>query len=252
MPQCPSCDRELGDYEGHCPECDDSTDDNTDEESNRLVRIARFSNAAEAGYFAHELAAQNSILTKIVAEESFDALCGYWSTGYALTATEADADAARTALVEFVQRLRADDFDDFDDEFDPSNSLEDSTSLTFPRESEYDDEPGTVRNVMVDEPGVNWIPVVLTLAAGSIVFWAARRIHDQPAVFAAPVVPKTEELWDYLAHDENPWVQELEGGVGVRQLQIDPQRKLFIIREDRDGDGRFESELNFNGQIPRH
>ncbi len=253
MPQCPSCNRQFSDSDVQCPVCGHPGDEALEsEDRQRLVRIARFTNAAEAGYFAHELAVHHAISTKIIAEENFDALNGYWSTRYALAVTEIVADTARTALKEFVEQLEADEFDDIDDDFNPIAGADPSSDVNFrtlgyDRTPEFNDELSETRDLMMEESGVNWIPVVLTLAAGSVAFWAARRIHEQPqpAVLAAPAGPHTEDLWDFLAHEETPWVQELHNGVGMRELDFDPQHQLFIIREDRDGDGLFETQLNF-------
>ncbi len=87
---------------------------------------------------------------------------------------------------------------------------------------------------------------MLTLAVGTVAFWAARRVAIQPdpAVMAAPAKNQRFNLWDELSQEPAPWTQRIRGGPGTRQMLIDSKRNSVIIREDVDGD--FETETSFH------
>lgn len=62
--------------------------------------IARFANAAEAGYFAHELAHRLDFDPVVRSEQDFDAIGGAWRQAYLLCAPEPLANAAAALLHE--------------------------------------------------------------------------------------------------------------------------------------------------------
>ena len=65
-----------------------------EESSGVWAPIARFLNAAEAGYFAHELKLMRNIPVTLRAEDDFDAVSGNWSTGFVLAVPEVWAERA--------------------------------------------------------------------------------------------------------------------------------------------------------------
>lgn len=191
--------------------------------------IARFTNVAEAGFFCHELMYQLSIPVKMAAEENFDALSGHWWSRYVLSVPDGAVDQATAALQQLIEQT--------------SSSEDEAASSRNPRDEDY----APLQEEFEDGIGVNWVPIILTLAAGSVVFWGVRKLHDNPPAFlAAPIRLQHDELWDYVSEDKPaPFVQELQNGRGHRELRFEPDRKRIVIREDLDGDGRYEKEFSF-------
>src|SRR5262249_61661460 len=67
-----------------------------------------------------------------------------------------------------------------------------------------------------DLPGRTWVPLILTLAAGSIACFGIERL-DQRARPPALVVRdprEPPELWQILARTRGTWVQKLDDGRG--------------------------------------
>jgi hypothetical protein len=90
---------------------------------------------------------------------------------------------------------------------------------------------------------VNWLPIVLTLTAGSAAFWGLRQIDHAPRV-RQPVARermREEDLRLHFLNSSEPWSQRINNGRGTRELRIDRSRNMVIIREDADGDGFFET-----------
>lgn len=208
-----------------------------------MAPVARFSNAAEAGYFAHELMDRGGIPCSITVEENFDAVCGYWSAKFVLAVPQDQANTAAEVLKQLLEQTEMEERDEkaF---VDREASRMQPTSGTLVT----DDERLHVEGPLEDS-GVNWVPIVLTLAAGSAVFWGIRRLQDQPKVEVPhrPLGAHHDDLWDHLATPSRPWVQPMENGQGQRRLWIDPEAHSAVIQEDADGDGRFETEI----RIPR-
>lgn len=245
MPRCRSCASLLAHDAEFCPHCStpiggdvpsgspqDGASSLRDEPppiDGKLVPIARFTNVAEAGFFCHELMYRLSIPVRMAAEENFDALSGHWWSRYVLSVSEAVADQATMALQQLVEQTSGGD--------------DEAASTLDPPEEEF----SPLEEAFEDGAGVNWVPIILTLAAGSVVFWGVRKLHDQPrAILAAPIRLQHNELWDYVSEDEPaPFVQHLEDGRGRRELRFEPDRRRIVIREDRDGDGRYEKEFSF-------
>ena len=258
MPRCPHC-RES--YSGHpefCPDCSGRLTETVFEENSfrtgaefeidedvlddAIVSIARFHNAAEAGYFSHELMLAEEIPSMVKMDEQFDALSGRWSTRFLLLVPERFRENAAEALLRLVEQSNSED------------SLEEETRKTFRVTSEdlehFGDEMEFDRYSAV-ESRVNWVPIVLTLAAGSAVFWGVRKLQDrpQPHANAAPVGARQQDLWERLSGFPEPWIQQSEGGERTRSIQFETEGNVVIIREDSDGDGHFEREHRLPREI---
>ena len=251
MPRCPHCRESFVGHPEFCPDCSgrltetvfgentirtgtefEIGDDVLDE---AIVSVARFHNAAEAGYFSHELMLAEEIPSLVKIDEHFDALSGRWSTRFLLLVPERFAENAAVSLQRLVEQSNSEE------------SLEEETRKTFRVASEemgpFGDEMEFDRYSAV-ESGVNWIPIVLTLAAGSAAFWGVRKFQDrpQPHANAAPIGARQSDLWERLSGSPEPWIQQLEGGRHTRRIQFETDGNVVIIREDSDGDGHFERE----------
>ena len=263
MTHCAYCGRKLRSDDSPCPGCEQfsidlqAADDVGDER--RMVPIARFTNAAEAGYFAHELERNEGINTSMFADDSFDALSGYWSTRYVLNVPAAMSDAARASLQAMIASGGNNGLQDSDDDAKTADMFEeqelqnfgtaedqDRRALAF--ETWLDADSTEYQDTCVEDSGVNWVPIILTLAAGSGVFWMVQGMQERPnpAVMAAPAGNQHEDLWHCLNRDSGRWVQHLDDDRGVRELTTDPRRNLVVIREDVDGDGVYEKEAAFH------
>lgn len=188
------------------------------------VTIARFSNAAEAGYFAHELLPLLDCEPRIEYQDDFDAVGGAWRTRYLLTVPVHLAEHGRRQLGVML---------DGSWEQDPARpDSDDPFSVT---------ETAVERTPHGSNSRINWVPIMLTLAAGSAVLWAGRKA---PFVrrHAAPGEAGQRDLFEFLADGAQPWVQQ-QGNGGRRELRIN--RGTATIFEDTDGDGRFDRELEF-------
>ena len=244
MPHCTECGaRYIGDP-GECPGCGGARNHRLmpadsgivdvramDEDSGGPLRaVARFASAAEAGYFAHELQSRLQIPVRLQSEDDFDALSGHWSNRLLLLVPESEASTAASALQELVH-------DNQEDESPHGNllaALRDSGPWSMA--AGLDVAPGAR-----SDSGINWVPIILTLAAGSAAFWGVRKLQE--AGPPPPPIGLQEKLWKRLADSESGWAVRSEERAGELRLVIDPGRELAVIREDADGDGVFESEL---------
>lgn len=233
MPCCPKCGCRLRHAAVNCPRCTSDSapfaetpagfeaPEDADSSSADLgrVSIARFQNGAEAGYFADELYRTTAIETEVMAREHFDAVHAAWSIDYLLLASADQASQAAQALEELVTSS--------DNDLEP----------TCPSDSE--------RNGL---PGGMWMPLILTLAAGSIACWGVERAEQRPRppalVARDPRLPP--DLWHLLGSTPGPWIQSGEAGIGTRMLTVDHDRQTAILREDHDGDGTFDREWTFD------
>ncbi|MEX2286282.1 MAG: zinc ribbon domain-containing protein [Planctomycetaceae bacterium] len=262
---CPHCGKRLRDRQVFCPACsndvsvaadhrsmpagdeiddvafvspdDDpgAADDERLDESNMTV-IARFQNAAEAGYFAHELGRSEEMPVTVALAEDYDGMHGYWSARFHLLVPDVCAERAASALERLV-----------------AESESDELSVT----EETHSDSGKPIGISPFGPGgrptttsgseasaVNWVPIVLTLTAGSAALWGLRQMDQAPRL-RQPVVRegvREEDLWSQFLQSPDPWWQRLENGRGIRELRIDRGHSRIIIREDADGDGFFESQ----------
>ncbi len=281
MLSCSKCGQFISEGESHCPTCarpleasmradawrtrveprDLVLDDSTE---HPLVPIARFRNVAEAGYFANELSNRHAITTTLTTNEDFDALSGYWNSQFVLSVPEPMSETARLALQSLIEAADSDDV--FDSNLDENTGTDRTASDTDERtdrdwqtvpdtsfsdfttdHSVFDERSTILQDVVVEDSNVNWVPIMLTLAVGTVAFWAARRVAFQPdpAVMAAPAKHQQFDFWDELSQEPAPWTQRIRGGPGTRQMLIDSKRNSVIIREDLDGDGDFETETSF-------
>lgn len=184
----------------------------------QLVTVARFRSAAEAGYFADRLEALESIGAVLTSVDDFNAISGRWGEVMHLRVAAEDAKRAAAAL----RGLLADSSDDNDDALPTLRSEERLPELR--------------------EVSPNWLPMVLAFAAGSASLFA---IQSLGRAAAAPQEQSaaTAPLLKKLADSRRPWVQTLPGG-GRRELRAETTKE-FVLREDRDADGRFERSRSF-------
>jgi len=187
------------------------------------VPIARFQNGAEVGFFADELTRETGIETEVLAREKFDAVHAVWSIDYLLLVDRGEAERGARALQALVE----------------------STG------GEMEDQPSETASAC-DIPGGVWVPLILTLAAGSIACFGIERADQHPRAPALVVghARRSPEVWQFMGAARGNWVQPLEGGPGVRELVLAPEKGTAVLREDEDGDGRFEREQRFS--LRRH
>lgn len=217
-PACPSCGREDQQTEvSNSPNAEVELQDSLGQ---KMVAVARFSNAAEAGYFAAELQHAEQIETKLSEDSQFDAVTGGWRQNYLLFVAEDHSELASQFL--------------------------------YHTESETD-EPNYVQEEFPDvhvspAVGVNWVPIILTtLAAGSVAYWGIKRVEQQPAppVLKNDLGLHKDDLWKTLSTSDSPWVQHLNVDGGLRLLHVGRDGSA-VIQEDRDGDGHFERKQHFH------
>lgn len=222
----------------------DPSPSDVDSEEESLVAVARFNNAAEAGYFAHELSHSQQIPVSLSADEQFDVISGRWMTRFVLLVPEPMAQFATNELNNLIQQTDSEDY--FDD-----GSLYENERDLFADAADSDTDFATTVSTAAGS-GVHWVPIVLTLAASSVVFWGVRKVNERPKPHDPParVGGERDDLWEQLSKPSRPWVQQLENGRGIRELRIDARRGAAIIREDTDGDGFFEKELPFRQAVP--
>jgi hypothetical protein len=205
------------------------------------VPIARFRHAAEAGYFAHELLCREDVEAGVVAQEQFDALGGLWSTQFLLTVPPLTVERATTLLQSLVEENS--------DRIAPVLADEDCDD---PPSEPYHMAAVSDQDFVAVDSGVNWVPIVLTLAAGSVVLWGWHSLQQGKAARANPAGQNHLDLWDRLATPDSPWTQPIPGGRGRRQLWISPRQHAAELREDADGDGVFESTVRVPLPQARH
>lgn len=234
MLHCPECGRRMTPEQERCPACRSSILETMNQTPRTtFVPVARFANAAEAGYFAHELLYHADIESELATQDHFDAVDHRWITQFVLSVPEALAQAAAEALHALVAENHNDP-GDFDDGLDAAPA-----ALPL-RSSVMSAELGNA------DSGVNWVPIILTLAAGSAVFFGAKhwQVVAGRAAKAGPPAQRREDLWQHLATPDAPWTQPAGPGHGTRQLWIRPQQLRAELREDTDGDGVFERSVH--------
>jgi hypothetical protein len=190
------------------------------------LTVARFANAAEAGYFADELHHVLECEPRIDVRDDFDAVHACWHTRYSLSVPAALAERAHAQLHQMI-----------DGEWE---QLESAGRSAAAGRDPFGIAPGDQGGSGPTGPsGVNWVPIMLTLAAGSIVIWAGNKKAHPPRRAPAPGDGQRFDLIDVLSSDRAPWVQHLSRG-GVRELIVDGATGAAQVREDADGDGVFE------------
>jgi len=179
--------------------------------------IARFQSGAEAGFFADELTRATGIEADLLVRERFDAVHAIWTVDYVLHVSPEQASEAAGALQLLVDATGDD-------------AGEESTG---PR--------------VTDLPAGAWMPLILTLAAGSIACFGIEHLdqRQRPPALVVGDGRKPPELWEILGATHGPWVQQLEGG-GVRRLSLNRENRTAVLEEDHDGDGRVDREWEFS------
>jgi hypothetical protein len=230
MSYCPNCGRPQIASGSLCPRCSQrpETEEDTfapqkslvagDGDGRDRVIIARFQSGAEAGYFADELTRASGIETEVMARERFDGVHAVWSVDYTLLVGREHAEEVARLLHSLVEATRDEEEADTTDEA----------------------ESGI--------PGGVWVPLILTLAAGSIACFGVERLDHRPRPPALVVRDGREppELWEFLNATRGKWIQKLDGLPGTRELTLDPDTHSARLREDRDGDGRIDREWEFS------
>jgi len=202
-----------------CPHCGASHDEATVNESARTVPIARAANWAEAGYF-EDLLHRHHVATELVEREQFDAVSGYWQTQIVMLVPESDA--ARAADLMDAELCRGD------------------TAAPFPRAEMLYDDP--------EISGPFWRPVIFLLIAGGLAYWATTRgfagLRHPRAAAPGPREQAAGELWEQLSRSTTPWRQTSRDGTS-RLLWRDPTTDALHLKEDLDGDGRYDRWQEF-------
>ncbi len=179
--------------------------------------IARFLNVAEAGYFAHELKLLGNIPVSLQAEEDFDAVSGHWSAGFVLRVPEPWAERAAVTLQELVRQTEAEDPL-------PELSASPLEGDGFLEADSRPFDPFAEEPRFRDRDPVNWVPIVVTLAAGSMAIWGFKKLWEpaRPQPAAAPAKAPRDVLWDVMRT---------------------PAGTHATLREDSDGDQLFDRTL---------
>lgn len=204
----------------------------------RRVPIAQFVNVAEAGYFAEELAMRIAAPVEVRAESGCDGMDHVWRTEYRLVVLESLGDEASQALQELLAENRPEAEETAVDGGRPEFGWPTPSLVEGGRSERFEIEPSP-------RSGVNWIPIVLTLTAGSAVLWALRSHLPNP-LRDPPAAGPAADLWQALTESPEPLRQTVNAGRGTRELTFDARRRKFVLREDQDGDGRFERVREFD------
>jgi hypothetical protein len=248
MTRCPACGTRLEYEHDSCPQCsrpltpprdasgggDDDipgiSENPWDVADEPARAIAKFTNAAEAGFFAHALQATEDIPVTLRAEENFDAVSGYWSTRYLLEVPERIAESAYRSLQSLIDRSETEDI--------LASASAGGRWETWNRSQGFSEIPGiwpANRPDRADEPrrlpGINWGPIILSFAAGSLALFGLQSL--QPAVkprAQAAARDRQQELWDRLSRPSKPWTQKLDGN-RRRVLEFNADRSRAVVRE---------------------
>ena len=189
-----------------------------DEFGESRVAIARFQSGAEAGYFADELTRQTGVETDVLTRERFDAVHAAWTVDYILLVSPDRAEEAPRLLQELVDASGDDD-----------------------------GEAAQPAAQTADLPAGVWVPLIITLAAGSIACFGIERADQRPRPAGLVIGDgrKPPELWEILGATPGSWEQKRDDG-GVRRLTLDREQRTALLTEDHDGDGRVDREWKFS------
>jgi len=179
MVRCPDCDGWVNETAVECPRCGRARSDEELEESAKISRqndpslgatedpddgaegrqaIARFRNAAEAGFFLDELTRRLDITAEVAPAERFDALHASWSTDFVLLVPRESAELAARCLQELVDQTTESDDDEEVEGASRANPVFSSRVL---------------------------FPLAITLAAGALSYWAFDRLDRPQGAHAA-------------------------------------------------------------------
>lgn len=191
-----------------------------------VTTIARFGNAAEAGYFANELATALDCEPILSLIDELDPVTHAWQPQYVLSVPLSAAADATALLRELIQETS---------DLEPVGGAPVASRDTDGRtHRDLDSAP-----VSRTSGGPHWVPIMITVAAGSFALWAGRKPPVARAVHENPGQPAMD-LWDALSAQPGPWRQQLHGGPGTQELEFDAVHKTATLRVDIDGDGRFD------------
>ncbi|HVV99340.1 MAG TPA: hypothetical protein VHB77_03300 [Planctomycetaceae bacterium] len=216
----------------HCPGCGIRLEPAANEESadadrpalprrTDVVQAARFTNAAEAGFFMHELETELGVTGELEQREHFNAIHGTWHANYALLVARDDA----PRVAEFLRDLR------------------DETEVDA---GEWR-APGQERPAEVGSLSSRWMPMLITLAAGSVAYLGVTKLEEPPRPPALRADRPADTLWRELARGD--WSQTHPEGKGTRRMRMDAARRTVLVEEDKDADGHFERAHQF--PLPR-
>lgn len=194
--------------------------------------VARFANAAEAGYFANELDYALGVEPRLDCRDDFDAIQERWRSGFALSVPEAVADRARSVLHDLL------DSDSSTDAASDGVTSDHSIPASFDGCEEEAEPPKSAASQ------IKWGPVLLTLAAGSLVIWHGKKLAPQ----RQPADPRNAmriPLRDAPGLSDSTWIQSPGGGVR-RELAFPADGQPARLREDRNGDGVYEREYSIS------
>jgi hypothetical protein len=186
-------------------------------EETELVTVARFRSHAEAGFFADQLESTESIRAVLTSVDDFNAIAGHWGEVIHLRVAPQDSKRAAAALRDLLAE---------------SSSEDENAAVLAPQ----------IVSLGESAAAANWLPMVLAFAAGSVSLYAIQAL-DRAAAPAQEQAVEAGPLLKKLAESRRPWVQALPGG-GRRELRAESQKE-FVLREDRDADGRFERSRSF-------
>ena len=194
-----------------CPFC--GRDPSTVDESSQWVPIARVTSLAEVGFFVERLEGE-SIESRVDELEDFDAVSGLWEKAFVIRVPQ---DHGQRAVSIFRSELS--------------------------ETSESEDDFGEAPAATDDEGRSVWIPLVLILVAGGLVYLAARGRSPMPAEKRADRRQPT--LWQALSESEEVFQTERRPGKEHRSLRYDKRRRVLRLDEDLDGDGRVDRRREF-------
>ncbi|MEX0937306.1 MAG: hypothetical protein WDZ59_05545 [Pirellulales bacterium] len=210
MRRCQFCHREVrNSADGMCPYCGRVL---AAESEVQWTSVARLSNLAEAGFFSQMLA-DEGIESQIRQHDDFSALDGSWSSVYVMQVPQADAQRA-------TERIRQ----------ELSSGGVEELGTTF--------KPETVG------AAVAWKPVALMLFAGSLAYLAGQNVPRHEG--QVPQNDSRASLWDAVRQIETPLVSEPAAGGARFRLSYDRAHAVFLLEEDRDGDGRYDQRRAFH------
>jgi hypothetical protein len=242
MPLCPECQQwyEVSRAAAGCPRCTALASGSAPaaNQQGELPPLARFRNWAEAGFF-EDLLHSHGIAAQLEPHEQFDAVGGHWGHQLLLRVPAADFDRAR-ALVQG-------ELDEGAEESPARGSY--LADDVYDADREQAVGSGAVRRERVDEGPPLWKPLAVVLVAGGLAYlgthglrWARPR---PPAALDARPAARSSDLWRYLTDHGGMWERVAGDGAVHARMWHDRRSGTLHIEEDRDGDGDFERDLQF-------
>jgi hypothetical protein len=210
MRRCKFCHRNFNtSADGMCPFCGKAL---AAESEANWTSVARLANLAEAGFFSQMLA-DEGIASQIRQHDDFSALDGSWSSVYVMQVPQIDAQRA-------TERIRQEL---------ASGSTEELAQTIKPETA------GAT---------ATWKPVALMLFAGSLAYLAGQNVPRHEG--QVPHNDSRASLWDAVRQIETPLVSEPVADGARFRLSYDRGHSVFLLEEDRDGDGRYDRRRAFH------